>query len=56
MRRMVHILLLLLLPFVATFAGVVLTKETNLPRPGDKLTDIFTSEADAYRVNYFGTD
>ena len=35
---MVHILLMLLLPFVAAFGNVVLTKESNLPRPGDNLT------------------
>ena len=35
---MVHILSMLLLPLMAAFGNVVLTKDANLPRPGDKLT------------------
>ena len=53
MCRMVHILSMLLLPFMAAFGNVVLTKDANLPRPSDKLIDIFIRKTNPELVDKF---
>lgn len=53
MKLKIRILLLLLLPFMVAFGNVVLTKDANLPRPGDKLIDIFIRKTHPELVDKF---